>query len=154
MMKIEEFNDIMEQLQNFYDKEITDDIQKIWYNEFKDPSFERFKLIISKIYKTNKFMPRLADLIEVNNHLGTITNSTPKESKEKCPVCHGDGYIIYKKMVKNGDKTIWYDFMAVCDYCKKYPQYKGWENNDDHKTNYFTPLASEIPSSIQSKNLK
>ena len=65
-MKLEEFDDEVSKLERFYQKEITDEQRKIWYSELRNLDISRFRYIISQVYRTSKFLPKLADILEIN----------------------------------------------------------------------------------------
>lgn len=141
-MKIEEFDETVEEIENFYQKEISEEQKKIWYQELRQIDIKRFKYIISQVYRTCKFIPKLADIIEINTSLGY--SQVKKEATSKCNKCKGTGYILYKKLIPNGDKKIECEYMAVCG-CGKQSQYKGWEFPEErYRTNYYTPYAKEL----------
>lgn len=140
-MKIEEFYETVSEMENFYGKEMTTEQKKIWYENLKNIGSTRFRYIISNLYKTSKFLPKLADIFETNIALGKVENKKEENTTgEKCKKCNNTGYIIYKQ-VKN-DYT--YEFVAICS-CGIKRQYKGWEIADERrKSKYFIPLASEL----------
>lgn len=142
-MKFEEFMEETEKIENFYNKEITDEQKKIWFSELKGMDIKRFKYVISQVYRTCKFLPKLADIIEINTSLG-YSQVKKEETIEKCNKCKGTGYITYWKKIKNGEKEIPCEYMAVCS-CGKQKQYKGWEYPEErYRTNFYTPLAVEL----------
>lgn len=142
-MKLEEFNDEVERIERFYQKEIPDEQKRIWFNELKSMDIKRFKYIISQVYRTLKFIPKLADIIEINTNLG-YSQVKKEENPIKCDKCKGTGYITYWKKIKNGNKEMNYEYMALCT-CGKQKQYKGWEYPEErYRTNYYTPLATEL----------
>lgn len=139
-MKVEEFTTEIEKLCNFYEKPLTDEQNKIWYQNLKDIDIKRFRYIIGEVYKNYKYMPKLADILGFNKQIG----QAKKEEEHTCPICRGTGYITYWKKVQNGDKELEYEYMAICK-CGKQKQYKGWEiAQEGHRSNYYTPLAQEL----------
>lgn len=142
-MKIEEFMNEVKQLENFYGKDLTDEQKQIWFKELKYLELPRFKYIETQIYKTLKFMPKLADIIEINSSLGY--SQIKKDERIKCNKCNGTGYITYIKVIDNGDgNKIENIYGAICS-CRKKPKYEGWKITDEsHRTNYYTPYVEEI----------
>lgn len=140
-MKIEEFFEVVQEMENFYGKEMTTEQKKIWYENLKTIGATRFRYIVANLYKTSKFLPKLADIFETNISLGRTEETKEKqELGEKCKKCNNTGYIIYKQ-VKNDYA---YEFAAICS-CGRKRQYKGWEVNDERrKSKYFIPLAVEM----------
>lgn len=53
----------------FYGQTLNGVERDIWYENLKFMSLERFNYILSEIYKTNKFMPRLADILQVHKQI-------------------------------------------------------------------------------------
>ena len=142
-MTIDEFTKTTTEIESFYQKEISDEQKKIWFNELKSMDIKRFKYVISQVYRTCKFMPKLADIIEINANLG-YSQVKKEETTKKCNKCKGTGYITYWKKIKNGEKEMPCEYMAVCS-CSKQKQYKGWEISEErYRTNYYTPYAKEL----------
>lgn len=115
-MKIEEFDEETRKLEKFYDKEIPEEQRKVWYEELKKIDIIRYKYIIGQIYRKNKYLPKLAEILEVNNTIGYTEQLKQKEEKIKCDYCNGTGFIFYKKKV--GD--IIYDYVCRCNCVNGY----------------------------------
>ena len=100
-MTIDEFTNTTKQLENFYGKEMIDEQKQIWFKELRNLDIARFRYIIAQVYRTSKFMPKLADILEINSNLGY--SQVKKESQnKKCDKCKGTGYILYDKVFDNG----------------------------------------------------
>ena len=65
-MTLEEFDTETQKLENFYEKQIPNEQRKIWFSEFKKINITRYRYIIGQAYRQCKFMPKLADMIEIN----------------------------------------------------------------------------------------
>ena len=142
-MKIDEFMDTIKQMENFYGKEMTDEQKRIWFESLKVMNIERFRYIVINLYKTSKFIPKLSDIFELNMAIGSIEKKV-EINKKNCNICNNTGYLIYKQIVKNGNKDIVYDYGAICN-CNRKNQYKGWEISDKrYRSSYYTPLATEL----------
>ena len=143
-MKIDEFMNEVKQLEKFYGKELTEEQKQIWYKEVRYIELPRFKYIETQIYKTLKFMPKLADIIEINSNLG-YSQIKKEQQKIECKKCNGTGYITYIKKIDNGDmKKIEYIYGAICT-CRQKKKYEGWKISDErHRSNYYTPYAEEV----------
>ncbi len=57
-----EFIKVMNKLQNNFSKKIDSETYKLYWNEFKDFSYERFNNVINKIIQTNKFFPTISEI--------------------------------------------------------------------------------------------
>ena len=137
-MNKNEFSEYIKQVQEIYSKQLNDVELDIWYNTLKYMSIERFNNIISELYKTSKYMPRLADILEVSKRLPNP--DMPKQENKKCEKCNGTGYITYTKIIENTP----YTYAAVCD-CGKQQRYDGRKCTDaKNQSKYYIPTAKEI----------
>ena len=64
-MQFKKFNEYIRQLQNFYGQNLSETELDIWYENLKGMSLERFNYVIAEIYRINKFMPKLSEILEV-----------------------------------------------------------------------------------------
>ena len=117
-MKIEEFDEETRKLEKFYEKDIPDEQRKIWYEEFKGISITRYKYLISQVYRKCKFMPKLADMIEINKSIGYMQAREQEQKKQlaECDKCKGTGFVFYKKQ----KGTLWYDYVCRCNCLNGY----------------------------------
>lgn len=125
-----DFVDITTEMEKFYEKEYNDEQRKYIFETFKNLPKERYRQVVNIVFRTCKFLPKLADLIEIEQNL-------PKEKKEEkekvdCKLCNGTGFINYTKLIPNGDKKLEYQFVARC----------GCANSDG--ISELIPLAAEI----------
>ena len=108
-------------------------------------SLERFNYILSEIYKTNKFMPKLADILQVHKQIPYTAQKEEREIKNDCKKCNGTGYVFYIKEINNRK----YQYAAVCD-CGRREKYNGTKCTDaKNKSNYYIPTITEIGLNIQ-----
>ena len=143
-MKIEEFDEEINKIERFYQKQgtITDEQRQIWYRELKNLDIARFKYIIAQIYRTSKFMPKLADILEINASLG-YSQVKQKQIKSNCKICNGTGYVTYKRTSEKGADNLLYEYGAICK-CRTKPKYEGWKITDErNKSNYFITYIEE-----------
>jgi len=119
-MKIEEFLEHTNKLEKFFNKELEQFEKDIWFQELKPLTAKRYLQIIKKLYTQNKFMPKLADIVELNRIL-PFDNNQQQTKKENCKRCGNKGFIIYQT-VYNGNT---YDTFAKCT-CKNAEPYKAW----------------------------
>ena len=141
-MKINEFTEIIEQVERFYNKEIPEEQKQVMYKELKNMELVRFKYIIAQHYRTSSYLPKLPDILEINKKLGYAKTNN---KKSKCKDCNGTGYILYKKEIDNGTGgKIVNIYGAICK-CRQKRKYEGWKIADEeHRTNYYTPYVEEI----------
>ena len=141
-MQINEFIEATARLETYYDKEYTTEQRSIMYEELKNLDITRYRQLISVVLRKCKFMPKLADFNEANIEEPYTTKQ--EETKIECKKCNGTCYILYTKIIKNGNIDFKNTYVAVCD-CGNSKQYKGWEMKDTrNRSNYYTPLAKEI----------
>lgn len=144
-MQINEFIEETANIEKYYGKELETYQREIWYNELGKMDLVKYRKIIREIYRKCKFMPKLADIIEISH---TIVNNHREIVEEyvDCKRCNGKGFIIYKKKLENGGKDIIYDMFARCD-CKnglKYA-YDGTKINDtEHRSKFYVSTISQL----------
>lgn len=144
-MKIEEFDEEIDKIERFYQKQgaITDEQRQIWYKELKNLDIARFKYIIAQIYRTSRFMPKLADLLEINANLG-YSQAKKEKNQSNCKICNGTGYVTYKRTSEKGADDLLYEYGAICK-CRTKPKYEGWKITDErNRSNYYIPYIEEI----------
>lgn len=105
----EEFVNETSKMERFYGKELSEEQQKIWFENLKKISVERYRCIIGALYRKNKYFPSLADIIQLNNELGMKQKET-KYKEEKCDICSSRGVIRYIKKINGID----YDYYCKC----------------------------------------
>ncbi len=139
-MSDEEFYECIEQVQRVYDKKLSDIELEIWYENLKFMSVQRFNYILSEIYKTSKFMPKLADILQVHRQIPYTAKREEKQIKNHCEKCNDLGYVIYNKIIDGHS----YKCSAVCD-CGRQERYDGRKCTDEkNKSDYYIPTIQEI----------
>ena len=108
-MKLDEFTIETSKMERFYGKELSEEQQKIWFENLKKISVERYRYIIGALYRKNKYFPSLADIIQLNDELGMKQKET-KYKEEKCDICSSRGVIRYIKKINGID----YDYYCKC----------------------------------------
>lgn len=142
-MEISEFVEATTRLENYYGKEYTTEQRKIMHEELKNLSIERYKQLISAVIRKSKFLPKIADFIEANIE-EPYTSNKEEHQKVDCKKCNGTGYLVYTKIIKDGDTERKYNHACICT-CGNAKQYKGWEITDKkHRSDFYTPMAEEI----------
>lgn len=121
-MTIEEFIETTKQIENYYGKEYTEEQKKIIFDNLKILPIARYRMIVAQIFRICQYMPNLAKIIEINN----LTKYEPKkEERTDCKKCNGNGYIVYKKEIEDGEKKWLCDYVARCN-CAKGNVYKAF----------------------------
>lgn len=144
-MQFKEFNEYIRQLQNFYGQNLSETELDVWYENLKGMSLERFNYVIAEIYRINKFMPRLSEILEVNKTIPYKAMQSEIKSG-KCEKCGNTGYVIYTKEV-DGHK---YLYSAVCD-CGRQTRYDGRQCQiERNKSDYYCPTIKEIGLEVKS----
>lgn len=137
-MTIEEFTGYTNGIQEFYGTELNQKEFEIWFKELGNLSIERFNYILETLYRKNKFMPKLSELIEINKQLPRELKPEPK--KQKCIKCGGSGYLTYTKEI-NGLK---YQYACVCN-CGRQKRYDGMQIEDEkNKNKSYIPTENEL----------
>lgn len=108
-MQIDEFIEVSNRMEQYYDKEYTTEQRQIMYEELKDWNINRYKKAVSIAIRSCKFLPKLADIIQASTEIRETQNNEENQSVE-CNKCNGTGFIEYKKKA-NG---MIYDFACRC----------------------------------------
>lgn len=75
-MQISEFIEATSRIESYYGKEYTTEQRRIMYEELKTINIERYRQLISSIIRKSKYLPKVADFIEVDKEV-------PREKKEE-----------------------------------------------------------------------
>lgn len=141
-MQIDEFINATSRLEKYYDKEYTTEQRKIMFDELQNLSIERYKQLISTLIRKSKFLPKVADFAEVN--METPYMKQDETQKTECKKCNSTGYLIYTKIIKDGNRNLNYQYACLCN-CGNAEKYEGWNTSDKrYRSNYYTPYAEEI----------
>lgn len=120
-MTTKEFLIEIKRLELNYGKELEEELKRQWFQEFKQMTIERFKLIVTTVMKREKYMPRLYELFQVNKELASLEINKNEIKKYKCSICGGDGFIVYSKINKGFN----YEYVCKC-MCRNAEKYKAY----------------------------
>lgn len=81
-----EFVEETSNLEKFYEKDLKEYERVIWFKELKSLDVSRYRQIIREAYKRCKMLPKLADIIKINNEIPK-TKAQKEEITEKCDIC-------------------------------------------------------------------
>ena len=139
-MTEKEFLQYVGEVQNFYGQKLSQMELNIWFENLKFMTMQRFNYILAEIYKTNKFMPKLAEVLAIHNSIPYTVTQEAKKVDGYCEKCNNVGYVLYSKDI---DGNI-YTYSAVCD-CGRQKRYEGKECVDPkNKSDYYIPTAKEL----------
>ena len=110
-----EFIEATSRLEKYFEKSYTTEQLQIMYEELKNLSIDRYKQIIAKCIRDKKFLPKIADILEINNELMIIKTREEVEETERCSKCNSKGFILYQK--RNTEVNYTYTFACRCT-CK------------------------------------
>lgn len=117
-MKLEEFLEETETLETFFEKPLNSEQSKMWYEEFKSYPVEKYRRMVLKAKQTQKFMPKLADMIEIAEKDVDATPTQEEHFEEvKCKKCRNSGLILYYD-----DKKAPHYALCDCDNIKNIPE--------------------------------
>lgn len=144
-MEVVEFIEETARLEKFFEKELDKFQRDIWYQELRHIPLNRYRQIVNKCFGKCKFMPKLADINAINDELPYIQNTTQKQ-KVNCNKCKGEGFILYQKILQDGNRKIEYTYLARCD-CQNGLEfaYDGTKVSDArYRTKYYIPIAQQL----------
>lgn len=145
-MEVAEFIEETSRIEKYYEKELDKFQRDIWYQELKNQPVNRYRQIINQIFRKCKFMPKLADIISIDEELPYTQINKEVTEKVKCNKCKGLGLIFYKKIINNGSKKLKYEFVARCD-CKNGLEYAydGTTISDSrYRSKFYVPTAQQL----------
>lgn len=143
-MILSEFIEATSRLENYYEKEYTDEQRRIMFDELNKLSIERYRKVISKCIRSCKFLPKVADLIKANGDI-IETGENKGITKYECDKCNQTGYVIYTKIIQDGGRAIPYTYALRC-ICKN-------GENANQKVPTYEEMGIEIADSLtQVKN--
>ena len=105
-MEIAEFVEETGKLEKFYDKELKPFEREIWYQQLKFLPISRYRQIVNKSFGECKFLPKLADILELHKQLPYRSENVQAKQNVKCDKCGGKGIFIYTKVLDNGANLI------------------------------------------------
>ena len=144
-MDRKDFLDNVQVLENIYKQDLTADELRIWYDNLKFMTTERFCYIITEVYRTCKYMPKLSEILAIHKSIPYTALKEQKEVKGDCSKCKNTGYVIYTKAVEGYP----YQFAAVCD-CGRQQRYDGRQCTDaKNQSDYYIPTLSEMGLEIK-----
>lgn len=108
-----EFVKATNRLEQYYDKEYTIDQRKIMFEMLKEMSIEKYNRAINYCIRNCKYMPKIADLTNADTNTVRVENNE-KINFVKCNKCNGEGFVKYFKNVKDGNRTLKYEYVALC----------------------------------------
>lgn len=145
-MEIKDFIEETQNIEQYYGKELDKFQRDIWYRELGKINIERYRQITRQVYRQCKFMPKLADILEIQKELPYMQKQEPNTVKVECKKCNSKGFILYNKNVKNGEGKIIYECFARCD-CdngKRYA-YDGTKvSNAEHRSKFYVATMSQL----------
>ena len=111
-MLLPEFINETSRIENFFDKELTRFQRDEWFRELKNISIQRYRQIVQEAFRKCKYMPKLADILEIQRSL--TFNAPEVKEKVECVICNGTGFVMYKKHFKDGNREYDLDYAARC----------------------------------------
>lgn len=142
-MTFTEFKQYVTEMQNFYGQTLSDTEIEKWFGNLGFMSIERFNYILEQIYRNNKFIPKLSEILEVHNSIPYEEKKI--EVKGNCDKCDNTGYLLYTKMINNRP----YTYACVCD-CGRQQRYDGTKIKDlKHRNKSYIPTVQELGIQIK-----
>lgn len=108
-----EFIKTTTEIEKYYQEEYNAEQRKYIYDTFKELPKERYAQIVQRAIKNCKYLPKIANLLEMQQLL-------PKEKEQEkpkveCKACNGTGFVFYIKNIPiYGDRTMPYQYVARC----------------------------------------
>ena len=138
-----EFIEATSRIEQYYNKEYTNEQRRIMFKELEDVNIERYRQLVSTVIRKSKFLPKIADFVEANVETPFSTQKNDLQ-KIECKKCNSTGYLVYTKIIKDGERQLKNQYACVCT-CGNARRYEGWKVTDKrYRSNFYTPLVQEI----------
>ena len=121
-MKIDEFILENKKLERLYEKELTEEQTQEWYKALKDLTATQYKYVVSEIYRTISYFPKLAQVLDVAKNCNFEKNiQNNKKEKVDCDICKGNGFVLYEKYISDLGRNYEYLLpnLSVCHLCNQ-----------------------------------
>lgn len=145
-MEVKEFVEETSRIESYYNKELDEFQRKIWFEELKVMDIKRYRQIVRQVFRECKFMPKLADILDIQSNLPYAQKQEQEYKKVECNKCNSKGFKFYIKKQKNGDRYIEYSCFARCD-CENGQQYAYDGSNitdSQHRSKFYVPTLAQI----------
>lgn len=113
-MQINEFIEVTSRVERYFEKEYTTEQRKIMYEQLRGIDVKRYIDITTQCLKTCKFLPKLADIFKAKTDISEVGRNDFKRSIVHCDKCAGTGYVLFSKIICDGNKKIAYSYSAKC----------------------------------------
>ena len=141
-MEVTEFIQETGRIESFFEKELTKFQRDEWYQELKSMPINRYRQIVKQTFRECKFMPKLADIVSINNELPYSGNNSNERERVECKACKGEGVIKYFKDIEGKP----YEYFARCT-CQNGLDftYDGTTISDiKHRSKFYVPLITQL----------
>ena len=139
-MTFDDFVTATADLEAFYEKKLNPTQVRMWFDELKYYTAERYKKTIQKLCKSSQYRPTLSNILETIRAVSELGDA-PKESVP-CKACGGTGIVLYKKIVEGRE----YEFASQCN-CKNAIglDYDGSTIADkENRSDYYLAKATDV----------
>lgn len=139
-MTFDEFMQTSADLENFYEKKLNPTQVRMWFDELKYYTQERYAKAIQKVCRTSQYRPTLSTILD--SVKSTQEVETMVKERVPCKACNGTGYIIYRKVIDG------YPFEYACQCnCENAIglDYDGTKVADkEHRSPYYLAKAVDV----------
>lgn len=112
-MTNEEFIQATSRLEGYFDKEYKTEQLKEMFAVVRGWTIEKYTKAVNYCIRNCKYLPKIADLINADT-VTVQTQSTKTIEYTKCEKCNGEGFIKYFKKKIDGNRTLKYEYIALC----------------------------------------
>lgn len=112
-MTNEEFIQATSRLEGYFDKEYKTEQLKEMFTVVRGWTIEKYTKAVNYCIRNCKYLPKIADLINADT-VTVQTQSTKTIEYTKCEKCNGEGFIKYFKKKIDGNRTLKYEYIALC----------------------------------------
>lgn len=112
-MTNEEFVQATSRLEGYFDKEYKTEQLKEMFAVVREWTIEKYTKAVNYCIRNCKYLPKITDLTSAD--ISTVNTQSNKNIEfVTCNKCNGEGFIKYFRQIKDGERVLKYEYIALC----------------------------------------
>lgn len=134
-MSKEEFYEVIDDIQKFYGKELTEMEVMVWENALANMEQSRFRKIADECFTSKVYMPKLATILEIDKMLPKKKIEQEQKEKVDCKYCDGAG--VFEVEYETGGLTYSFGARCICENGEQYKEFKSIRDYGILRSDFF-----------------
>ena len=119
---MDDYLSVIKEAENYFGKELSNDMHKYYYSMFKTLTVKQFKMLISIAIQELRYFPKIAELQQIRERIKMNREDEPVE-KVPCDICDSNGFIQYYKNDPETGYPYLYVARCTCENSCHYSSY-------------------------------